>query len=344
MISAKAVLRARAAQLLFDTDITLPKKRARGLFAVITFHRVLPEIERRQYPFPGLVVTPEELRALLRFLSAHFDCGSLGVQHDRYVNGSRVQRPLLAITFDDAPYDNFLYARPLLGEHGLKATFFAAVESVQRQELLWHDRLGFAAQALLHGDIAKRKTLIGLLTNAGIHAGLEPDPVGGAVQAAKRLRWAERLRLVDELVAASGSRDGPRFARTMSFVELVTLAAEGHEIGSHSMSHRLMPECGDDELLYEVAESRRLLEDEIRLPVTSFCFPNGNWDSRAVKALELAGYQRAVTTMWGYNGIHTNRYTMRRFDMDTRRMVNERGEVLPALIAFRMSDLWTRSA
>lgn len=62
-MSAKTLLRNNIARLLFLMTLTSPAQRGRGRLSIITFHRVLPETERQAYPFPGLVVTPEELDA-----------------------------------------------------------------------------------------------------------------------------------------------------------------------------------------------------------------------------------------------------------------------------------------
>ncbi|MDO8412258.1 MAG: polysaccharide deacetylase family protein, partial [Gallionellaceae bacterium] len=123
-MSATTILRNGIAHLLFKMGITSPQRRNRKYLSIITFHHVLPEADRLAYPFPGLVVTPQELDTLLTYFAEHFDCGALATQHERYLNGAISARPLLALTFDDAQYDNYCYARPILARHHIKASFF----------------------------------------------------------------------------------------------------------------------------------------------------------------------------------------------------------------------------
>ena len=137
-MKAKIILRNSVAQLLFLSGITSPARCSRGRLSIVTFHRVLPEGERNNYPFPGLVVTPEELDEFLSYFTEHFDCGAISTQHERYLSGEKTERPLLAITFDDAQYDNFINARPVLARHQVKASFFVPVAAIERHELLWH--------------------------------------------------------------------------------------------------------------------------------------------------------------------------------------------------------------
>lgn len=47
----------------------------------------------------------------------------------------------------------------------------------------------------------------------------------------------------------------------------------GHEIGSHSVNHRKAAEMSPAEAHKEVADSKRILEERLQAPVTSFCYP-----------------------------------------------------------------------
>jgi peptidoglycan/xylan/chitin deacetylase (PgdA/CDA1 family) len=338
---AKALISKGAAQLLFLTGLTAPSRRSRGRFSIVTFHRVLPEPKRRAYPYPGLVVTPQELDTILKYFTEHFDCGALATQHERFLSsGGHSDRPLLALTFDDAQYDNLWHARPVLARHNVKATFFVPVAAIERRELLWHDRLGFAILAMLGQGQDGKERLLRLLATAGLSGRGPRGLAENIVQEAKGLTLETRLHLVETLAQVAGTTSAPDFARLMTFQELSELAADGHEIGSHSMTHCMMPECDDRVLTYEVAESRHALQAHLGEPIESFCYPNGDADARTARAVANAGYRRAVTSEWGYNWPDTDRFRLRRCDMDARRMHDSSGKFVPALLAFRMSGFY----
>lgn len=334
------LIRNSAARLLFNTGLTNPAWCGKGRLSIVTFHRVLPETERQAYPYTGLVVTPEELDIFLNYFTRHFDCGTLASQHKRYRDGEKSARPFLAVTFDDAQYDNFKNARTILSRHKVKASFFVPVVAVEQQTLLWHDRLGFAIQKLVNIKKEGQIELAQILSTFGLSIDGPLSLTGNIVQAAKKLSLETRLRLVDELVFAAGGKAEPEFARLMTFDELAELASDGHEIGSHSMTHCMMPECNDDRLLYEVQDSRSILQNKIGQPVTSFCYPNGNANERTAHAVANAGYLRAVTTNWGNNGQDADQFQLKRYDMVAKRVVDSKGKFLPALLAFRMSGLY----
>jgi peptidoglycan/xylan/chitin deacetylase (PgdA/CDA1 family) len=339
-MTIKAKLRNDTARLLFLSGLTHPQQRAQGRLSIVTFHRVLPAAEREAYPYPGLVVTPEELGDLLTYFTRHFDCGTLATQQERYLGDGGSNCSLLAITFDDGQYDNLLHARPVLAHFGVQASFFVPVTAVESQTPLWHDRLGFAVLGLSRQGDDGVKRLQGILAAAGLSGHGTGSLVDNVAQESKGLELEARLRLVDAIAEASGNDRIPKFARMMSFGELAELASDGHEIGSHSMTHCLMPECDDQALEYEVAESRRLLQTKLGRPIESFCYPNGNSDARSAAAVAKAGYRRAVTTTWGLNDGTADRFRLRRCDMDAGRMCDANGKLMPAVLAFRMSGLY----
>ena len=338
-MDTKEIVRNNIARFLSVMGLTQPACRNRGWLSIATFHRVLPAEQRQAYPYPRLAVTPQELDIFLAYFTQHFDCGTLATQHERYLSGETSARPLLAITFDDGQHDNYLNARPVLDRHQVKASFFVPVVALQQQELLWHDQLGFAILALLKQPGGTQRLMM-TLDEAGLSASGPYNLLSNIVGGSKKLALEARLRLIETLKRASGNISAPEFARLMTFGELAELVHDGHEIGSHSMTHCLMPECDDGALAYEVGESRRVLQTRLGQPIESFCYPNGDSDARTALAVANAGYRRGVTTAWGWNGLETDRFQLNRYDMDAKRVLNEHGKFMPALLAFRMSGLY----
>jgi peptidoglycan/xylan/chitin deacetylase (PgdA/CDA1 family) len=79
----------------------------------------------------------------------------------------------------------------------------------------------------------------------------------------------------------------------LSREQIHALAAEGWGVSCHSMTHAAVTRENAE---YEVAESRKVLEDALEMPVTMFCVPgnnNGYPPARAVA--EEAGYQATMT-------------------------------------------------
>lgn len=81
----------------------------------------------------------------------------------------------------------------------------------------------------------------------------------------------------------------------LSRPQLLDLAEmPGVEIGSHGVHHRRLDELSAREIVEELNDSKRHLEDLLRTRVTSFAYPHGAYDSRVRAALVGAGYRSAA--------------------------------------------------
>lgn len=67
----------------------------------------------------------------------------------------------------------------------------------------------------------------------------------------------------------------------------------GHEIGSHSVTHKKAAELFYNEAVFETAESKRILENHFGVPVTSYCYPYTDALSHLQKAVKDSGYKQA---------------------------------------------------
>jgi len=79
--------------------------------------------------------------------------------------------------------------------------------------------------------------------------------------------------------------------------EIRALQRMGMEIGSHTLSHRLLTGRPVDEVRYELSESRARLEDITGGPVVSFSYPEGAFTAAACSVLTETGYTLGRTTM-----------------------------------------------
>jgi peptidoglycan/xylan/chitin deacetylase (PgdA/CDA1 family) len=304
-------VRDLGAELLHRTTLLDPSRLAGDKLSIVTFHRVLPADELRSYPIPGISVTPEELDWMVTLFATHYSPGTLGEMATRFALGDRPQKPLLAITFDDGQRDNYRHARPVLANHGVHASFFVVANATEHNETLWHDRVAYALAALLSRD---RPLAMQLMMRLGIDRDV-PDPPNAAVAHAKHMTPGERELFVNELEVSVGGPARPDWDGMMTWDELKQLHAEGHEIGSHSRTHAILPLVSDAQLADEVAGSQAQLRERLGFPIESFCYPNGDCDTRVAAAVERAGYRHAVTTRYGTNPAGTSAYLWRRCDM-----------------------------
>ncbi|PYX60239.1 MAG: hypothetical protein DMG76_03215 [Acidobacteria bacterium] len=82
----------------------------------------------------------------------------------------------------------------------------------------------------------------------------------------------------------------------LSNSQLLSLSAEGFEIGGHTFSHRTLPRLPLEELRREVRTCKDALEQITGKQVSMFCYPNGRYNQNAITELKRAGYKGARTT------------------------------------------------
>ncbi len=123
----------------------------------------------------------------------------------------------------------------------------------------------------------------------------------------------------------------------MPWHELRQLVREGHEIGSHSMSHDVLLDSLGANQAAEVKDSRSRIERELSTTVRSFCFPTGEYDDTTLQEIRKAGYQSAVTTQWGANLRDADPFELRRYDIQGDLNADGKGGANQQVLAWRLS-------
>ncbi len=104
------------------------------------------------------------------------------------------------------------------------------------------------------------------------------------------------------VVAGSLGADPPWWpgaTRTLTEGELADLVRAGHQLGSHTMTHRSLPALKVDEMSFELCESRERLRALCGQAVDHLAYPSGHHGPEVREAARAAGYRAAVTFLNG---------------------------------------------
>ena len=172
------------------------------------------------------------------------------------------------ISFDDAWRRNLTEVIPVVRDWNLPVTIFAATEEVRRGTF-W-------------------------FTHAIRNSAVLPEPFRRDVWQLWYVAESTRRQVIERLFEAcppSSERE------VMSVAEITEIAKMPQvTIGSHSVSHGLMPNCTEEELRNEINDSKRDLEQWTGRPISVFSYPNGSFDNRVGPLLAEAGYSLGFTT------------------------------------------------
>ncbi len=112
---------------------------------------------------------------------------------------------------------------------------------------------------------------------------------------------------VAEFIGKHSSWDVYKESPHLSAAEIRTISDSGHEIGSHSQTHANLPYLNQKDLISELRESKKNLEDIIGREVKSISFPHGCWNKRVWNTAQEQGYSYA-TLYRGHNLACKNHY------------------------------------
>lgn len=104
--------------------------------------------------------------------------------------------------------------------------------------------------------------------------------------------------------------DGPH--RLATAEQLLAAHADGLDLGSHTRSHRWLPDLDAGSTRSELSESRVALQELLERRVTSVAYPSGGWNRTVREAAARAGYRIGITVDRGLNTSRSHPLSLRR--------------------------------
>lgn len=262
---------------------------------ILGYHRVAGSVVD---PY-GITVTPEHFAEQMAVLRANACPMSLTDLLNCLQNRSLPQRAVV-ITFDDGYLDNLHYAKPLLEEYEVPATFFITTGFMGRQ--YWWDELA----GLLLRSVEMPHTILLSIKGKMFHwttADLE-RPISKRNGSVKRQRLLmelynqllplsqlERESALDQLRDQLGT--SPQLAchtRVMRPDEVMSLVdGELVDIGAHTVTHPVLADLPAATQRDEISESKKHLETFLQRPVKYFSYPHGSFTDETQKLVREAG-------------------------------------------------------
>lgn len=281
------------AQALMDLRERMPWARSPWApLTVLTYHHI--EQPDASYPFDPDVAdaTTELFDQQMAWVAANFAV----VRLRDLAAAARGQAPLpnnaALITFDDAYKSCVTRALPILRRHQLPATFFVPTMYVDERKIYWweqiarmlHERQGTAftlTYPTTRRFIANATGRQALLRVVKDSHNLDLTRLLSELASALRLEWTPTYerRLADELI--------------MTWDDIRTLRDAGMDVGSHSVTHRVLQQIPMGEVELELRTSKRRIEAELGQPIDAIAYPTGRGlgrDHGLRQAVRSAGY------------------------------------------------------
>lgn len=172
------------------------------------------------------------------------------------------------LSIDDGWKDNIHNIIPVINDYKIPITFFIATDPVENQGIFWWTFFEKCKDQLSNYFKSNSLDL-------------------------KSIKEKDRKKIIQDLK----KRCKKRILREAMEIEQVKSLAQNPlvTIGSHTVHHALTVNCTDDELEFEIKESKEKLQEWTNKEVKYFCYPNGSFDGRERKILKESGYKLAAT-------------------------------------------------
>jgi peptidoglycan/xylan/chitin deacetylase (PgdA/CDA1 family) len=291
----------------------------RGKVVILTYHRVVSEKELEKEPIqPGMYVTAETFAMQILFLKRHFSVISFAELLRLWSDGRwDDQNRYCVVTFDDGWLDNYVYALPILRRNEMPATVFLPTSFVGTDRWFRPDQIAWLwRQAAWRTPERRRRTADSLQNEftwlRGLGMSLSNTDADAMIEGCKMLAQHQ----VDTLIRAWARQIDvalPRDRQVISWTEAKEMSAAGVSFGSHSATHRILTRLDPDEATLEIAESWKVLKEQLVETIPVFCYPNGDWSTQVARSVEAAGYAAATTTEFGHEvGTPSRRFGLKR--------------------------------
>lgn len=306
--------------------------------------------QRRQGPYLTILNYHQaaeggELRDHLLYLRRHYRVMHLDAALDELYTPNKnkstrtERRAPLVVTLDDGYNDNYTHGLKAATELQTPITIFLIPGYIDSGERFWW----------LEGDYLLAHTQVNEATLEGKTYHLNQAEERAALLQLINSRTrnapsvAERETFIRQARQALGNPTGnthsDELALPMNWERVLEMdKSEWVSFGAHTVHHPILGYLANpEEAAYEVHESNVLLEQRLGHPLRSFAYPVGWLDQagyHGVRAAHEAGFDWAVTTVYGFNTPDTDPYLLRRIETD----VNEHW----LMIAAKASGVWDR--
>lgn len=297
-----ALLQAGLKALYYSGAHRMLRSYTQGEGIIFTLHHVTPEEPPAFAPNRILGVTPDFLSAVIeRVKGAGFEVITLDEVRRRLQQPEEGRPRFACFTLDDGYRDNLEHAHPVFERHEVPYAIYVMTGLIDGNVPLWW--------RTLEEVVARQESVE--VDFGGEPVTLPAGTVEEKYDTFEAIYW--RMRAVDvptRLAAVSelGRRAGVdelalAQALALSWDELRELSAHPLvTIGAHTLSHVALAQIAEADASYEMAESRRIIGEELGFRPRHFSFPYGSKDAADLREFDLArrlGFATAVTTRPG---------------------------------------------
>ncbi|MGL1957615.1 MAG: polysaccharide deacetylase family protein [Colwellia sp.] len=228
------------------------------------------------------------------------------------------------ISFDDGYADNYYEAFPILKKYNVTASFFITTNFIESNQIPWWDEIAF----LLRESCGETYRCISTDKVFELKSGNIDDTIKLIMQEGKKLKKLSILDVLynirEQFPKAYKKVQEKKQTLFMTWAQIEEIAESGMEIGSHTLTHRILSQLSAQEQKQEIFKSKAIIENKLNGSIFSIAYPVGRYhcyNETSLKLAALAGYKVGFNNEAGNhltikNCYDINRYCIARDDIN----------------------------
>jgi len=257
------------------------------MISIFSFHRVHPERDNIWDP-----VSPKLFEKIIKYIKSNFEVQNLENILSN-INLYKHSKKIACIVFDDGYKDNFEFALPILHKFDINASFYIVTDCIDKQVLTWTHQLAYIFQNTKRTTIDLKICSFIPLELQNINLETDNHRIAYAQKMKKVLKSvsSEDCKQVIELIQNQCDDVEVETEIMMNWNNIRELSSLGHIIGSHTVSHSMLGNITNNELIkHELTYSAKRITDETsKFPLT-ISYPVGSYNENVIKLAKEAGY------------------------------------------------------
>lgn len=282
--------------------------KSRKVALVLLYHHV----RAPESPFDP-AVPPAEFEKQMQFIKKNFETVSARELLETMEKGTCGPKPPALISFDDGYRDNLEGAYPVLHFYQIPAIIFLATGSVETGEPIWTARV----DQLFRSAGSPQLTLENIPGKKSFELKDPYQRMKASYQVKKEMKDVpdpQRQIILRELEEKIGAPAGSKQESEMlSWAEVRRLLQDPLiEIGSHTVTHRMLDHLTPQEIREELFESKAKIEAETGRKIDFLSYPGNSYNTTALNLAREAGYRAAFAVDHDLTHFSQNRFALKR--------------------------------
>jgi len=295
---------------------------------ILAYHRVLDFDDSFPFDIELISARPDQFEEQLKYIKKYYNPLTMEQLCELHKNKSVLPDKSIVITFDDGFIDNYNIAFPLLKKYEIPATIFVSTGYIGSESTFWFDKL--ACLVLNNEIIVSENNLLFEIINNNTSSSKRLI-LEQCLEKIKSVSDSDRLSILNDLFDSNknilDNSECAKYSSILSWDNVKEMNKSLMSFGSHTVSHPVLSQLSESEKYHEMTDSKRMLEDQLKIPIETIAYPVGTesaFDKSVIESAKKSGYELGITYVHGTNKwplldpftirrLHVEHYTSIRF-------------------------------